>query len=51
MAAVAQLAVPLIALAGGAVWLGEAPSGRFWVAAALILGGLGVATLAARRRG
>lgn len=50
-AAVAQLAVPLIALAGGALWLGEAPSPRFWVAAALILGGLGAATLAARRRG
>ncbi|WP_339949317.1 DMT family transporter [uncultured Albimonas sp.] len=50
MAAVAQLAVPLIALAGGMAWLGEAPSPRFWTAAALILGGLGAATLAVRRR-
>ncbi|MDF2232474.1 DMT family transporter [Albimonas sp. CAU 1670] len=50
MAAVSQLAVPLIALAGGLAWLGEAPSPRFWTAAALILGGLGVAALAARPR-
>ncbi|MEC9435302.1 MAG: DMT family transporter [Pseudomonadota bacterium] len=50
LASVAQLAVPLIALAGGARWLGEVPSSRFWIAAALILGGVGAATLASRRR-
>ena len=50
LASVAQLTVPLIALAGGALWLGEVPTARFWVAAALILGGIGAATLVSRRR-
>jgi drug/metabolite transporter (DMT)-like permease len=40
-AAVAQLSVPLIAAAGGLA-LGEALSGRFWIAAALVLGGVGL---------
>ncbi len=48
MAAVAQLAVPLIALAGGLLFLHETPTPRFAVAAALILGGLGAAALASR---
>jgi drug/metabolite transporter (DMT)-like permease len=46
LAAVAQLLVPLIALAGGALFLGETLTPRFAVAALLILGGVGVATLA-----
>ncbi|MGM0583779.1 MAG: EamA family transporter [Pseudomonadota bacterium] len=50
LAAVAQLSVPLIALSGGVVFLGESPGPRFWPAAALILGGLGAAALASRRR-
>ncbi len=49
LAAVAQLTVPLIALAGGALWFGEPLTLRFGVAAALILGGVGAATLSARR--
>ncbi|MBD1203093.1 MAG: DMT family transporter [Rhodobacteraceae bacterium] len=39
-AGVAQLTVPLIAAAGGAVLLGEAVGWRFAVAAALVLGGV-----------
>ena len=39
-AALAQLSVPLIALAGGAALLGEWPGARFASAAALILGGI-----------
>lgn len=49
MAAVAQLAVPLIALAGGIVFLGEPASPRFAGAAVLILGGVGAATLVSAR--
>ncbi|TVQ53698.1 MAG: EamA family transporter [Rhodobacteraceae bacterium] len=49
MAAVAQLAVPLLALAGGILFLGEAASPRFAPAALLILGGVGVATLIGAR--
>jgi drug/metabolite transporter (DMT)-like permease len=48
LAGVAQLTVPLIALAGGAVVLGEAAPTRFLPAAALILGGVGAATLLSR---
>jgi drug/metabolite transporter (DMT)-like permease len=48
LAAVAQLAVPLIALGGGILFLGEAATARFAVSAALILGGVGVATLLGR---
>lgn len=40
-AAVAQLTVPVIAVAGGLVLLGEAPSLRLVLAAALVLGGVG----------
>lgn len=49
-AAVAQLTMPLIALSGGVLFLGESPGSRFWTAGALILGGLGAAALASRRR-
>jgi drug/metabolite transporter (DMT)-like permease len=42
-AALVQLAVPLIAAAGGMLLLGEAPSLRFGLAATLTLGGIGLA--------
>lgn len=48
-AAVAQLTVPLIAMAGGAVVLGEALTPRFAVSAALVLGGVGLSLLPWRR--
>ncbi len=41
-AAVAQLSVPLIASAGGLLLLGEAPGPGFWLACALVLGGVGL---------
>ena len=41
-AAVAQLSVPLIASAGGLLLLGEAPGAGFWLACALVLGGVGL---------
>lgn len=44
-AAVAQLTVPIIAALGGAALLAEAPGLRFWVAAALVLGGVALASL------
>lgn len=47
-AGVAQLTVPLIAAAGGSIWLGEAVSLRFGVAATLVLGGVALASLARR---
>lgn len=40
---VAQLTVPLIALAGGMVFLGEALTLRFLLSAALVLGGVAIA--------
>jgi drug/metabolite transporter (DMT)-like permease len=43
-AAVAQLTVPLIAAAGGAVLLAEVPGWRFAVAAVLVLGGVALAS-------
>lgn len=49
IAAVAQLTVPLIALVGGILFLGETTGPRVWGAAALILGGVGAATLIGRR--
>lgn len=48
LAAVAQLSVPLIALLGGMIWLGEAPDMRFAIAAVLIIGGVLMAIRAAR---
>ncbi|MDX5350796.1 MAG: DMT family transporter, partial [Paracoccaceae bacterium] len=44
-AAVAQLAVPVIAALGGAVFLAEWPGLWFWLAAALVLGGVALASL------
>ena len=44
-AAVAQLTVPVIAALGGAVLLAELPGMRFWLAALLVLGGVGWASL------
>lgn len=44
-AAVAQLTVPLIASAGGLALMGEAVSLRFALAAALVLGGVALASL------
>ena len=43
-AGVAQLTVPLIAAAGGALLIGEGVGLRFAVAAALVLGGVGLAS-------
>lgn len=51
VAAVAQLTVPPIALAGGMVVLGEAPTISFALASAIILGGVLTAILPARARG
>lgn len=42
IAAVAQLTVPVIALAGGVVFLGEALTMRFFVASLLVLGGVAI---------
>lgn len=44
-AAVAQLTVPVIAALGGSVLLAEVPGIRFWLAAALVLGGVALASL------
>jgi drug/metabolite transporter (DMT)-like permease len=47
-AAVAQLTVPVLAALGGSLLLHEALTLRFVVAAALVLGGVGLAVLARR---
>ena len=47
-AAVVQLSVPVLAAVGGRVFLGEQVSMRLVVAAAMILGGIGVALMARR---
>jgi drug/metabolite transporter (DMT)-like permease len=44
-AAVAQLTVPVIAALGGSALLAEVPGIRFWLAAALVLGGVALASL------
>jgi drug/metabolite transporter (DMT)-like permease len=44
-AGVAQLTVPVLAALGGAVLLAEPPEPEFWLAAALVLGGVGLASL------
>ena len=49
LAAIAQLSVPLIALAGGMLLLGEEPTPAFLAASLLILGGVALAVLAPRR--
>ena len=45
VAALAQLTVPLIAMAGGVLFLGEVATGRFWLASLLILGGVALGIL------
>ena len=45
VAAVAQLTVPVIAVAGGVALLGEAPSLRLVVASVLVLGGVAISVL------
>ena len=47
-AGVAQLTVPVIAATAGAVWLGEAVSLRFVLAAGMVLGGVALASLSRR---
>ncbi len=49
LAAIAQLTVPLIALAGGMVFLAERPTPAFWLAAVCVLGGVALALLTQRR--
>ncbi len=49
-AATLQLAVPVIAAAGGIVWLGEALSLRLLLAAPAILGGIALVVAGGRRR-
>ena len=49
VAAVAQLTVPVIAMAGGMVFLGEALTARFALAALLVLGGVAVSVVPLRR--
>ena len=44
-AAVVQLSVPLIAALGGFALLGEVPGPGYWLAAALVLGGVGLAAM------
>jgi drug/metabolite transporter (DMT)-like permease len=48
-AAVLQLAVPVLAAAGGVWFLSEVATTRLWIAAALILGGIAI-VIAARKR-
>ena len=48
VAAVAQLTVPIIAMAGGMLFLGEVLTLRFAIAAAIVLGGIALA-LSARK--
>jgi drug/metabolite transporter (DMT)-like permease len=48
VAAVAQLTVPMIAMAGGMVFLGEALTGRFALASVVILGGVALSVLGPR---
>jgi drug/metabolite transporter (DMT)-like permease len=47
-AAVAQLTVPVIAAAGGAVLMAELPGPGFWLASVLVLGGVAVASVGPR---
>lgn len=49
VASVAQLSVPVIAMAGGVVFLQEVPGWRFVVAALVVLGGVAIASIAPRR--
>jgi drug/metabolite transporter (DMT)-like permease len=47
-AAVVQLSVPVIAIAAGVVFLGEAVSGVIVIAAAMVVGGIGWSVTAKR---
>jgi drug/metabolite transporter (DMT)-like permease len=47
-AAVAQLTVPVIAAAGGAMLMAELPGAGFWVASGLVLGGVAIANAGPR---
>jgi drug/metabolite transporter (DMT)-like permease len=49
VAAVAQLTVPVIAMAGGMLFLGEGLTPRFVIASVLVLGGVALSVLAGRR--
>lgn len=49
VAAVAQLTVPVIAMAGGMVFLGEVLTVQFALASALVLGGVAISVLAPRK--
>jgi drug/metabolite transporter (DMT)-like permease len=49
-AAVAQLSVPLVAALGGFVLLAELPGPTFWLAAIMVLGGIGLGALPAKWR-
>ncbi|KUF09435.1 DMT family transporter [Pseudoponticoccus marisrubri] len=49
VAAVAQLTVPILAMAGGMAFLGEPLTARFVGAAVLVLGGVGLSLLPQRR--
>ena len=49
VAAVAQLTVPVIALTGGVIFLGESASVKFLLASALVLGGVAISALAGQR--
>jgi len=48
VAAVAQLTVPVIAMAGGTALLGEALTAEILMAAVLVLGGVGLSVLPRR---
>ena len=50
VAAVAQLTVPVLAMAGGMVFLGERLTGDFVIAACVVLGGVALAVLGPRYR-
>ncbi len=49
VAALAQLTVPVIALAGGIAFLGEALTLRFAIASVMVLGGVAIGVLARKR--
>jgi drug/metabolite transporter (DMT)-like permease len=49
-AAVVQLAVPILAAAGGVIFLGEIVSGRLIISATMVLGGIGLALFGGGRR-
>ncbi len=49
VAAIAQLSVPLIAAAGGVIFLSETTDSRFWIAAFMVLGGIALSLLPSRK--